>query len=184
MSRRWKNPARRMYSAAAAAQVDIGGAQDALAFALTAFGKRDRQIYHPDRDVAAVKPVADKTAEYPERIQNEIGQQAERVDPGAHQLEQQPVLAAQLEPRERWTLARDAARGRSLGRVVADNRVVSGSGRVVAASRLVSGSGGVDSGGRRLFHRGAGEALCHRLCRSRLGALAITTRPESVTWKR
>src|SRR5258708_13368246 len=81
------------------AKVDIGGAQDALAFALTAFGKRDRQIYHPDRDVAAVKPVADKTAEYPERIQNKIGQQTDRVDPGAPHLQQQPVLAAQLSPR-------------------------------------------------------------------------------------
>src|SRR5260370_17110346 len=105
-----ENPGQAYVFGRPAAQVDIGGAQDALAFALTAFGKRDRQIYHPDRDVAAVKPVADKTAEHPERIQNEIGQQAERVDPGAHQLKQQPVLAAQLEPRERWTLAPDAAR--------------------------------------------------------------------------
>ena len=57
---------------AAAAQIQVGGAHDAPAFAQAAVRKRDRQIYHPDRHVAAVKQIADITAEHPERIQNEI----------------------------------------------------------------------------------------------------------------
>ena len=74
-------------------------------------GKRDRQIDHRDRHVAAIQQKAEITAQHPEPIQNKIGQQAERDHDRAHQLEQPPVLAAQLESGKRRALARVAPAG-------------------------------------------------------------------------
>src|SRR6185437_10752081 len=155
---------------AAAPQVQIGGAHNTPAVALAALRKRDREVYHPDRHMATVNQVGDIAAEHSERIQNKIGQQAERGHDSAHQLEQQPVPPSELEPGKRRAHPRGAGCWHSLGGLVSDG------------SRIAVGAGwrGGRSGGH-LLPRGVDEARGHRLCRSRLGALAITTRPESVT---
>src|SRR6185437_10364436 len=158
----------------AAPQVQVGGAYNTPAVALAALRKRDRQVYHPDRHMAAVSQVNDIAAEHSDWIQNKIGQQAERGHDGAHQLEEQPVLSPELEPGQRRTLARGAGCSRSPGGIVSDGGRIAGGGDVRAGWRGGRGRG-------CLLPRGVDEARGHRLCCSRLGALAITTRPESVT---
>ncbi len=63
-----EEPAQADVLGAAAAQVDIGGAQDSPALGRALFGKRNLKILQPDRHVAAVELKADQPAEHPERI--------------------------------------------------------------------------------------------------------------------
>ena len=176
-----KKPGQADVLGAAAAQVHVRGAQDAPAFALAAVGKRDRQIVHPDRHVAAVKQVAEITAEHPERIQNEIRQQAERdaawrASIGTAASPMRPSLS----PASGRPLARRHRRTEASGASSRRERALAA---LRGRQKQPRGVRGI-SGAASVFIVARARPRSHRLCRSRLRALAITTRPESVTWKR
>src|SRR5258708_20014427 len=77
------------------AEIYVRLAQNSPAFTFAAFGKRNLEVAHPDSRVAAVQMIAEPSSRNAERIQNEVRQDAQRVNSAAHHPENHPILRPQ-----------------------------------------------------------------------------------------
>ena len=162
------------------AKVHVRGAQDAASLRVAQFGKRDLEIADSDSHVTAVEAIDDQTACLSQFVENEVGEQAERVQHSDHQPEDQPILEAQRDARAR----RDSTRERKVRLLRAVSRSAGAAPRFSISPTESSDSRRSSSG---LADEGADTIVCGALYntdRSRLGPLGITTRPESVTKNR
>ena len=80
-----------------AAEIDIRGAQDSLALVERAIGKRERKVLEPDLHVPPIEQIGDEPARDSDRIEDEVGNQTERVQHRDHQVVQR--AAARTEHR-------------------------------------------------------------------------------------
>src|SRR5271156_1056877 len=81
---------------AAAAEVDVRGAQDAHPLGGAFLGECDLEIADPDFPVPLVEAMEDQTAGDSQFVQDEVGQEAERVQRNYQHPEDEPVLEAEL----------------------------------------------------------------------------------------
>src|SRR5260370_19153701 len=77
------------------AEIYVRLAQNSPAFSFAAFGKRNVEVAHPDSRVAAVQMIAEPSSRNAERIQNEVRQDAQRVNSAAQHPENHPILRAE-----------------------------------------------------------------------------------------
>jgi len=71
-----EEPAQTYVLGGAAAEIDVRPAKDSPPLPLVPFGKRDSEVAHPDSSAPAVDQIAHITAHNPERVQDEVGEQA------------------------------------------------------------------------------------------------------------
>src|SRR5580704_9607334 len=81
---------------ARASEVDVGRAQDALSLRGAFFGERDFEIADSNSPVTNVEAMENQTAGDSQFIQDEIRQEAERMEHGDQHPEDQPILESQL----------------------------------------------------------------------------------------
>src|SRR5215472_1569559 len=79
------------------AEVKVRFAQDAAPLVLTLFGEGDLQVLQADAHVPAIQPIGQVPEEHAERVQNKVRDQAQAVDDGAKNPEQQPAPGIQFE---------------------------------------------------------------------------------------
>src|SRR5258708_6712830 len=93
---RMKEPCQPDVLGACPTEIYVRLAQNSPAFIFAAFGKCDFEVAHPDSGVATVQVIAEPAACDAERIQNKVGQDAQRVNRAGEQPENYPILRAEL----------------------------------------------------------------------------------------
>src|SRR5713101_1533072 len=78
------------------AKIYVRRAQDALSLGGALFGECDLEIADSDFPVTAVEAMKDQTARDSQFVQDEVGQQAERMQETNEHPENDPILYAQL----------------------------------------------------------------------------------------
>jgi hypothetical protein len=79
--------------------INFAGAQEGGPLGRAALGKRNREVSQANHVMASVELVADEPASDSDRIQQEVGDQAEQVQSSRDQPEDDPVFDTEMEPR-------------------------------------------------------------------------------------
>src|SRR5262249_49012858 len=153
----------------APAKVDIRGAQDTTALALTAIWKCDCQVPHPNPNGATTEKDPEIPRHHAYRIQQKARQKAEHGQQPHHQVKPRRAYAMEPQTGKSRTIARGDSRS---------VRLLPRAGVCRLGAPMPGGSLREVRSCRRAAGWRSHREWFHNVRRSRLGAFGITTSPE------